>query len=113
MVTTEVIKEIYKKFKRPPKDPSTLNLEHFINILSKNHKINVENGEVILDDLEEFNPFRSFLVRSLTAVLEFDKIIAFVFENHIIFAGKESPSLRIHIKPAKKPGLFQRIFGRD
>lgn len=112
MVTSEVIKEIYKKFRKPPKDPSSLNLEHFIEILSPNHKIDISNGEVILANLEEFNPFRRFLIRSLTAILEFDKNVAFVFENHIIFAGKESNSLRIHIKPAQKGGLLNRIFGK-
>ncbi len=113
MVTEQVIKEIYKKFKKPSKNPKELNLDYFLEILKGHHKITVaEPGEVIIGNLEEFNPFRRFLIRSLTAILEFDKVIAFVFRNHILFLGKDDESIRVHIRPEEKGGLFSKIFGR-
>ena len=68
--------------------------------------------EIVLKDVEEFSPFRRFLIRSLNAVLEFDKLIAFVFRNHILFLGKEDNQLHVHIKPEKPQSLFGKIFGR-
>lgn len=113
MITEQVIREIYKKFKKPNRKPEDLNLDHFVNLLRNNHIITVsEPGEVIIGNLEEFNPFRRFLIRSLTGILEFDKVVAFVFKNHILFLGKEDDSIRVHIRPEDKRGLFGRIFNR-
>lgn len=113
MITDSVIKEIYKKFSKPHKNREELKLAYFMDILNANHNITFDDDEIILEDLEEFNPFRRFLIRSVNAVLEFDKMIAFVFRNHILFLGKEDNQMRVHIKPAKKPSLFDRIFGRS
>ncbi len=112
MITDSVIKEMYKKFGKPPKDPGELRLDYFLPILKNNHSITSDGFEIIIEDLDEFNPFRRFLIRSLNAVLEFDKMIAFVFRNHILFLGKEDTQMRVHIKPEKPKSLFGRLFGR-
>lgn len=112
MITDEVIKEIYRKFDRPHRNYEELRLDYFIDLLKENHKITLADEEVMIDDLEEFNPFRRFLVRSLHAVLEFDKMVAFVFRNHILFLGKEDNQMRVHIKPEKPQSGFKRLLGR-
>lgn len=111
MINENVINEIYKKFRKPHKNPEDLRLDYFIPILSEHHNIENDGFEIVITDLEEYNPFRRFLIRSLNAVLEFDKMIAFVFRNHILFLGKEDNQMRVHIKPEEKPSLFKRIFG--
>lgn len=111
MINESVIKEIYKKFGKPPKNQDELRLDYFIPMLQANHGIETDGFEIILKDLEEYNPFRRFLIRSLNAILEFDKMIAFVFRNHILFLGKEDNQLRVHIKPEQKKSLWSKIFG--
>ncbi len=113
MITEQVIKEIYKNFGKPPKNKESLQLDHFVDRLKANHNLIVSDDEIIIQDLEEFNPFRRFLIRSLNAILEFDKMIAFVFNNHILFFGKNDNRLRVHIKPEKPKSILSRIFGRD
>ncbi|MBD5280864.1 MAG: hypothetical protein HDS35_10040 [Bacteroides sp.] len=112
MITDNVIKEIYKKFGKPHKNEEELNLDYFLPMLNKNHAITRDGMEIIIEDLDEFNPFRRFLVRGINAVLEFDKMVAFVFRNHILFLGKEDNQLRVHIKPEKPKSFFGRLFGR-
>lgn len=112
MINENVINEIYKKFSKPHKNNSDLRLDYFIPILQAHHSIENDGFEIILKDVEEFSPFRRFLIRSLNAVLEFDKLIAFVFRTHILFLGKEDNQLHVHIKPEKKQGLFGRLFSR-
>lgn len=112
MITENVIKEIYKKYKKPQKDAAALNLDYYLDLLKDHHNISMTGGEIILNDLEEFNPFRCFLIRSLHGVLEFDKMVAFVTGNHILFLGKEDNSLRVHFKPENKNSLFDKIFGK-
>lgn len=112
MITDSVIKEIYKKFSKPTKRREDLQLDYYIPMLQKHHSIMLEPDEIILEDLEEFNPFRRFLIRSLNAVLEFDKMVAFVFRTHILFIGKEDNQMRVHMRPEEKKSLFGKIFSR-
>lgn len=122
MISNEVIKEIYKTNPRPPKNPDDLRLFDALEILKAYHHITVDSddltkAEVIIEDLEDSNLFRRFLVRSLHAVLEFDKMIAFVFRNHILFLGKKDNALRVHFKPEPDPetegrSWLSRLFHR-
>lgn len=113
MITDNVIKEVYKKFGKPARRREDLRLDYFLPMLKSNHAIHLDGDEIIIDDLDEYNPFRRFLVRSLNAILEFDKMIAFVFRNHILFLGKEDDQMRVHIKPPKEKSFLGRLFGRD
>lgn len=111
MITEEVIKEIYKKYGKRPKN-ADLQLDYFINLLAPYHRLEVVDGdELVLPDLEEFSPFKRFLLRSINAIIEFDKIVAMVFSNHIIFLSKESPDMRVHFRPDEK-SLFSRLLGK-
>lgn len=111
MITDRVIKEIYRKYNKAAKSVDDLRLDYFVDILSPNHKIRVDKNEVIFEDQEEFSPFRRFLIRSLNGVLEFDRQVAFVFSNHILFLGKENDEMRIHMKPfEEKKSFLRRLF---
>lgn len=112
MITDQVIQEAYRKFKKPPKNPEELNLDYFLGLLSKHHNLRQFDGEIFIEDLEEFSPFRRFLIRSIHAVLEFDKMVAFIFRNHILFFSKEDNQLRVHMRPEKPLSIFEKIFGR-
>lgn len=111
MITDRVIKEIYKKYGKPAKNPEELRLEHYIEMFSPNHHIHVNGKEVIFEDQEEFSPFRRFLLRSLNGILEFDRQVAFVFRNHILFLSKDSDEMRVHMRPCEeRRNIFQRLF---
>lgn len=112
MITDQVIKEIYKKYTKPCKDSAELDLEHYLELLQVNHHITSDGMEIVVEDLEESNPFRMFLKRSIYAILEFDKMIAFVFRSHILFFSKDDDQLRVHIKPEKPQSLFKKLFGK-
>ena len=112
MVDEKVIQEIYKKYRKPHKNDADLRLDYFLPILGQHHAIENDGFEIVLKDVDEYNHFRRFLIRSLNAVLEFDKLRAFVFKTHILFMGKEDNQLHVHIKPEDNASLFSRIFGR-
>lgn len=120
MITKEVIKDIYKEYSHPNANQEVLRIPHYLRLLEQHHHLKFDGDELIFEDMEEFNPFRRILVRNLHAILEFNKHIAFVFPNHILFLGKRSPELHVHFKPEsgdesddekpKKKSLFQRLF---
>ena len=112
MITNEVIKEVYKNYSKPHKHREDLNLEYNVGLLKDHHNIEYDDMEVIVADLDEFNPFRRFLICSLHAVLEFDKNVAFVFHDHILFFSKTDNQLSVNFKPEKEKGFFGRLFGK-
>ncbi len=111
MITDKVIKEIYKTFSRPVKNTDELNLESHLATLSQFHKLRRDGIEVLVDDLEPFDPFHRFLVRNLCGILEFDNWVAFVFPTHILFFSKKDKQMQVHLKPESKRSIFDRIFG--
>lgn len=113
MITEEVINEIYKNYNKPCKNQEELNLPYFSVLLSPHHTLRVDDDEVIVESIEEFSPFKRFLIRGLYAVLEFDRNVAFVFQSHIIFFSKKDSTMSVHFRPAKKQSIFDKIFGRD
>lgn len=109
MITDAVIQEIYKKHKRPPKDLNDLNLPDALYILRPYHNMTIDSedlskAEVTLQDMEEYSPFRRFLVRSLHAILHFDRYVAFVFRSHILFLSKNNNDLQVHFHPEVDDG---------
>lgn len=113
MITEAVIKEIYKSYNKPCKNEEDLNLPYFVELLKPHHQLKIEGSEVVVENIEEFSPFRRFLKRGLYAVLEFDRNVAFVFQSHILFFSKKESKMSVHFRPpeAKKPSLWSRIFG--
>ena len=118
MITKEVIQDIYKEYKTPSTNLEDLNIPRFLKMLEPHHNLKFDGEELIFEDMEEFNPFRRILVRNLHAILEFSKMVAFVFPNHILFLGKRNSELSVHFKPEDKPeekkkNIFSRLFGSD
>lgn len=114
MITKEVIRDIYKEYKKPNANTEELNLPYFLELLAPHHNLGYDGEEIVFEDMDEFNPFRRILVRNLHGIIEFDKNVAFVFPNHILFLGKRSPELHVHFKPEdeepKKKSIFDRLF---
>lgn len=111
MVTQDVIDEIYKKYRRAPHDPAELRIPYFLDLLRPNHDLHCENDEIVNHNLDDYNPFRRFLIRRLTGIIEFDSVVAFAFARHIIFFDKNGKNMHVNFKPERK-GFFASLFGR-
>ena len=111
MINDEVIKEIYRKCSgRKVKSPDELRLPYYQELLSHANPIDVSDELVSIRNMDEYSPFKRFLIRSLNAVIEFERTVAFVFNNHIIFMSTEAEDVHIHFRPAKKKRFFG-LFG--
>ena len=112
MVTQKVIKEIYKKYNKPPKRAEDLSIPYFLDLLKEHHDLHCEEDEIVNRKADEGNLFARMLISRLHVILEFDKYVAFVFGNHIIFFDKHTDNMHIHFKPEKQ-GFFSRLFGKN
>jgi hypothetical protein len=110
MITEQVIKEIYQNYNKPAKTREELNLDYIVNLLKPHHELQVKEEEIVVGNIEEFSPFKRFLIRSIYAVLEFDSNVAFVFRNHILFFSKSSSDMKVNFRPEEKKGFFGRLF---
>lgn len=111
MITKDVIKEIYKSYSKPEKHREALNIPYFIDLLKPYHDLTADDMEIVVGGVEEFSPFKRFLIRSLHAILEFDRDVAFVFNDHILFFSKINDNFSVNFKPESKSGIFSRLFG--
>ncbi|MCM1320304.1 MAG: hypothetical protein NC217_07995 [Muribaculaceae bacterium] len=111
MITQQVIKEIYKKYNKPPRNEEELSITHYMDLLRQNHELVREGGEIVNVRLDAFNPFKRMLIKSLHAILELDKVVAFVFPDHILFFEKSSENMHVHFKPERR-SFLSRLFGR-
>lgn len=119
MITKEVIRDIYKEYKHPNTNVEELRIPYFLKLLEPHHHLKFDGEELIFEDMDEFDPFRRILVRNVHGILEFNKMVAFVFPNHILFLGKRSSELSAHFKPEdetelnkEKKSFFSRLFGK-
>lgn len=101
MINDEVIKEIYKKYKRPAKQ-AELNLPYFQELLAENNPIIINDEMVEIKRMDQFSPFKRFLIKSIHTVIEFERMVAFVFCNRIMFLDKNEPQVHVHLKPERR-----------
>lgn len=109
MINESLIKEIYNKYSKPAKNVADLNLDYFQEVLKKYHPFHYDDMEITFDNLEEFNPFKRFLLRRINAILELDNTVTFVFENQMIFVDRDSPEMHVYFRPEKKSFLSKLL----
>lgn len=110
MINDDVIREIYKRFPKPAKDKSELNIPYYQKLLHPNNPIAVDEEMIVVVKVDEFSPFKKFLIRSLNAILEIDNCVAFVFKTHIVFLRIDDCELMVHLRPEKEENFFTKLF---
>lgn len=111
MINRKVIKEIYRKYRRPEKNPENLHLDYFQKLLAEANPFEITDDMIVLRQVDEYSPFKRFLIRSLYGVLEFDRTVAFVFPAHIIFLNKSDEGINFYLRE-EKPKWYKRLFRR-
>lgn len=108
MIKPEVIKGLYTKYPEPVKDKNNLNLELFKNDLLKHHAISITDNSLIINTVDDDSPFKEIPLRNITGIEEFDKHVAIILRNSILFLNKENNDIHVHIN-FKKPSILDRL----
>lgn len=112
MINQKVIKEIYKKYRRPEKNKANLQLDYFQKLLADSNPFEIADDMIVLQQVEEFSPFKRFLIRNLYGIIEFDRNVAFVFPNHIIFLNKIDEGISFYMREDEEPKGLMKLFRR-
>ncbi|MEF9923514.1 MAG: hypothetical protein RSB34_02130 [Muribaculaceae bacterium] len=110
MINAKVISNIYKLHKKPPSNISDLGIEKMRKSLIEFHKFNEESGFLILENVSEESPFKKIPISRIYGIENFDKTIALVLPNSILFFSKTDSKINIHLRMPRL-SRWQKIKG--
>lgn len=104
MITTKVIKELYKRYRRPASSREELGMELLLEQVGRCHGLSVDNdgaNEILtINSVSAASPFHSIPIGHVCAVVPFDEWVAIVLPSSIIFLCRENDDVRINLKKA-------------
>ena len=110
MITRQVIDEIYKKYKKPPKNADSLDMALLFENTKEVHDVyyDFDDEELIIPTIDPMSPFHRIRVKHIHAIVPFEEWVAIVLHSSIIFLNKSNTQVSIHMKPPKQT-LTERI----
>lgn len=108
MITQKTIKSIYRKCRKKPDSVDDLNVALLFEKDLEKHNLEIKDGTLIINSVEQFSPFREIPLDRINAIMAFDRHVAIVLHSSIIFLRKDSDAVDIDLK-LKCPSLMDYI----
>lgn len=110
MITKQVINEIYKRYKKKPKSPDSLDLGLLFEKAGIEHDILIDpdTNDLIISSIPEDSPFHSIPLTNINAIVPFEEWTAIVLHSSIVFLNNKKPTTSIHLRP-HEPSLWEKI----
>ncbi|WP_418700718.1 hypothetical protein, partial [Barnesiella intestinihominis] len=99
MISKYIIRALYKKYSKPPRNFSELNIDEFVSICGDSYGITVDDVSMTFGQMSEDNPFRTILLRNIYGIEKFEYHMALVSSSYILFFSRESCDVTVHFKP--------------
>lgn len=107
MISNKAIESIYKKYGKRPASVDELNIPLLFDA-NEAHAIEINDTDLIINSIEKWSPFHSINLTRVHAILDLERYVALVLHSSILFIGKQTDEIHIHIKPIK-PSIMDRI----
>ncbi len=85
-------------------------MDYFQQMLAASNPFEITEDMIVLRQVEEYSPFKRFLIRSLCGIIEFDRTVAFVFTSHIIFLNKTDDGISFYLREEDEPQGYWKVF---
>lgn len=99
MITKEVIKEIYKKYRKKPKTIDKLDIGLLSDNVGETHGIEIVDNKIVINSMDSTSLFHKIALSRVHGIVNFEKTIAIVLHSSILFLDKNEPKQNVHIKP--------------
>lgn len=99
MITKEVIKEVYKKYRKKPKSIDLLDVALLFGKVGETHGIEIVDNSIVINSLDSTSLFHKIALSRVHGIVNFDKTIAIVMHSSMLFLDKDEPKQNVHIKP--------------
>ncbi len=98
MITKEVIKEVYKKYRKKPRSIDCLDVALLFDSVGETHGIEIIDEKIVINSIESTSLFHQISLSRVHGIVNFEKTIAIVLHSSIIFLDKYEPKQNVHIK---------------
>ena len=98
MITKQTIAELYKKYRRCPKNLEDRNLSLLIEYALDTDAVELDGDMLVFTNMEDYSLFKRIELGRIHCVVDFDETVAVVLPNSIIFIRKTDYSTFVHIK---------------
>lgn len=103
------MESLYRKYSRPPKSLSDLNLDGLIAVCGDLYGVEITDDSITFTQMSTDNPFHSILLRNICGVELFEYHIALVTSSYILFFNRDKVDVTVHFKPEPE-GCLKRIY---
>jgi len=110
MISKKAIENIYKKYKDVPESPDCLDFVHLFESAHPSHGIEIQNDSLVIGSMDDFSPFHRIPLDLICGIVDFEETVAVVLRRAIVFLGKRSSQVHIHLKE-EKTGFLSRVRG--
>lgn len=100
---------LYRKYSRPPKSLSDLNIDEFIATCGNLYGIVLSDDSISFTQMSSDNPFHSILLRNVYGIEKFEYHMALVTSSYILFFNRDTIDVTVHFKP-EPPCLSKRLY---
>lgn len=108
MISKKAIDSIYKQYSKLPESPDCLDIILLFESAHPGHCVEIDGDELVINSVEEWSPFHRIRLDRIYGIVEFEETIGIVLHSSIIFIGKRSKDVNIHIKQ-EEPSFMERI----
>ena len=114
MITKEVIKEVYRKYRKKPKSIDCLQVGLLFDAVGETHDIEIVDDKIVINSVESTSLFHKIALSRVYGIVNFEKTIAIVLHSSILFLDKNEPKQSVHIKPQPQTFMekLKMMFGR-
>lgn len=110
MITQQVIDTLYKKYRKRPASTDTLDLALLLDDLADTHAITIDDRDMVeIGSIDPLSPFHSVPLGHIHAIVPFEKWVALVLGNSIIFLHRDEPKANVHLKPLRDSWLSRML----
>lgn len=101
MINNKTIESIYKKYDKRPASIDELNIPLLFEAAHEGHAIEIKGHNLVINSLDAWSPWHTIDLHRVNAILDLDRYVAVVLHSSILFIGKHTDEIHIHIKEVK------------
>ena len=110
MINNKTIETIYKKYRNRPASIDELNIPLLFEAMDDENSIEIKGHDIVIKGLDSWSPFHTIDLNRVHAILDFENYIAIVMHSSIVFIGKTTGKVHVHLKDLK-PSIMDRMRG--
>lgn len=108
MISKKAIESVYRQYNKLPESPDCLDIILLFEGIHPAHCVEINGNELIINSVDDSSPFHKISLDRIYGIVEFEETVGIVLHSSIIFLGKRTPEVNVHLK-ACEPSIVDRL----